>query len=128
MNVKGLLGSRGKGTGDARHHCRSARLLLALGGALVLVLGVAYTRTATFRSTLSAVEPTREAVVPEGAAELRIATISHEDPGSDSCRSDSILEISRVCTTDERVAIRDYEQAVRFYRHLISNSDLGERT
>ena len=60
-------------------------LLLLLGSALVLLVGVTVARTVRYGSLQPVVEPAPEVASPAGAAErlagsIRIRTISHEDP------------------------------------------------
>ena len=62
-------------------------LVLALGGGLALLLGLAAVRTMRFESPQVAVEPAPRVVIPPGAAgrlagAIRIRTISHEDPAA----------------------------------------------
>jgi carboxypeptidase PM20D1 len=63
------------------------RLLLLLGSALLLLVGVTMARTLRYRSAQPAVERAPEVAIPAGAAErlagsIRIPTISHEDPAA----------------------------------------------
>ena len=60
------------------------RLLLLLGSALLVVVGVTLARVVRYGSAPPVVQPAAEVEIPEGAAErlagsLRIPTISHED-------------------------------------------------
>jgi carboxypeptidase PM20D1 len=63
------------------------RLLLVVGAALLLVVGVVLVRTLRYRSVQPPVDRAPEVAIPKGAAErlagaVRIATISHEEPAA----------------------------------------------
>lgn len=70
-----------------RGRCLVRRLLLLLGSAVLLAVGVAVVRTARFRPAVAAADPVPPVPVPAGAAErlagaIRIRTISHENPAA----------------------------------------------